>query len=117
MRWVAAMVADVHRLLLRGGVFLYPQDTRDLRQPGRLGLLHKVNPLAMIVEQAGGRASTGYERIGDVLPGNLQQQVPVILGSRDEVERIERYHSDYLNGEDKPFSSPLFATRTLFRVN
>ena len=117
MRWVAAMVADVHRILLRGGVFMYPQDTRDVRQPGRLGLLHKVNPLAMIVEQAGGRASTGYERIGDVLPGSLQQQVPVILGSRDEVERIERYHSDYLKGEDKPFSSPLFATRSLFRVN
>lgn len=117
MRWAATMVADVHRMLMRGGVFLYPRDTRDPDKPGRFPLLHKANPLAMIVEQAGGLASTGYERIGDQIPNDLHQQTPVILGSRDEVERINRYHSEYLNGEDKPFSSPLFGTRSLFRAD
>ena len=117
MRWVASMVADVHRILVRGGVFMYPRDTRDIKKPGRLQLLHQVNPMAMIVEQAGGLASTGYERIGNVTPTGLHQQVPAILGSRDEVERINRYHSEYLSGEDQPFSSPLFSTRNLFRAD
>ena len=116
MRWVAAMVADVHRIMIRGGVFMYPRDTRDLSKSGRLDLLHKISPLAMLVEQAGGLASTGYERIGDVLPERLHQEAPVILGSRHEVERINRYHVEYANGEDRPFSSPLFSTRTLFRA-
>jgi len=117
MRWAAAMVADVHRILMRGGVFMYPRDTKDLSKPGRLELIHKANPMAMLIEQAGGLASTGYERIGHLKPTSLHEQVPVILGSRDEVERIDRYHREYLSGEDKPFSSPLFATRTLFRTN
>ena len=117
MRWVASMVADVHRILVRGGVFMYPRDTRDMKKPGRLQLLHQVNPMAMIVEQAGGLASTGYERIGDVSPTGLHQQVPAILGSRNEVERINRYHTEYLNGDDQPFSSPLFSTRNLFRAD
>jgi fructose-1,6-bisphosphatase I/sedoheptulose-1,7-bisphosphatase len=116
MRWAAAMVADVHRILMRGGVFMYPCDTKDLGEPGRLELIHKANPMAMIVEQAGGLASTGYQRIGDVLPTSLHGKVPVILGSSDEVERINRYHREYASGEDKPFSSPLFGTRTLFRA-
>lgn len=116
MRWVAAMVADVHRILMRGGVFLYPRDTKDLSEPGRLGLIHKANPLAMLVEQAGGMASTGYQRISEVLPTRLHEKVPVILGSSDEVERIDRYHREYASGEDIPFSSPLFAKRTLFRA-
>ncbi len=116
MRWVASMVADVHRILMRGGVFMYPRDTKDLSRPGHLELLHRANPMAMIVEQADGLASTGYERIGDVIPTELHGQVPVILGSRDEVERIDRYHREYASGDDKPFSSPLFATRTLFRA-
>lgn len=115
MRWAATMVADIHRLLMRGGVFLYPCDSKDLSDPGRLTLLHKVNPMAMIIEQAGGMASTGYKRIADVIPENLHGHVPAILGSRDEIERINRYHTEYASGEDKPFSSPLFATRTLFR--
>ena len=117
MRWAAAMVADVHRILMRGGVFMYPRDTKDLSKPGRLELIHKANPMAMIIEQAGGLASTGYQRIGKLTPTSLHEQVPVILGSRDEVERIDRYHREYLSGEDKPFSSPLFGTRTLFRTN
>jgi len=71
--------------------------------------------MAMLVEQAGGLASTGYEMIRDVQPTSLHQQVPVILGSREEVERIDRYHREYASGEDKPFSSPLFAERNLFR--
>ena len=73
--------------------------------------------MAMVVEQAGGLASTGYKRICDIVPTSLHQQVPGILGSRDEVERIDRYHVDFLNGDDKPFKSPLFSTRTLFRAD
>lgn len=117
MRWAAATVANVHRILMRGGIFMTPRDTRDLNNPDRLSLLHKANPMAMIVEQAGGLASTGYKRICDIVPTSLHQQVPVILGSRDEVERIDRYHVDFLNGDDKPFKSPLFSTRTLFRAD
>jgi len=116
MRWVASMVADVHRLLMRGGVFMYPRDTKDMDKHGYLEHIHRANPMSMIVEQAGGLASTGYERIGDLVPTSLHEQVPVILGSREEVELIDRYHREYLSGEDKPFSSPLFATRTLFRA-
>jgi fructose-1,6-bisphosphatase len=117
MRWAAATVANVHRILMRGGIFMTPRDTRDLNNPDRLSLLHKANPMAMVVEQAGGLASTGYKRICDIVPTSLHQQVPVILGSRDEVERIDRYHVDFLNGDDKPFKSPLFSTRTLFRAD
>lgn len=117
MRWAAAMVADVHRILMRGGIFLYPRDTREPGMPGRTDLLHKANPMAMIIEQAGGLASTGYERISTIIPQALHQRTPIILGSRAEVERIDRYHAEYANGEDKPFSSPLFSTRSLFRTN
>lgn len=115
MRWAAAMVADVHRILMRGGVFLYPRDSRNPELPERTDLLHKANPMAMLVEQAGGMASTGYGRIADIQPTGLHQRTPVILGSRSEIERIERYHAEHLNGEDKPFTSPLFGTRSLFR--
>ena len=115
MRWAAATVADVHRILMRGGVFLHPLDSRDPEHPGRTDLLHKANPLAMLIEQGGGMASTGYGRISDIVPIGLRQRTPVILGSRAEIELIERYHAEYLKGEDKPFSSPLFGTRTLFR--
>jgi fructose-1,6-bisphosphatase I/sedoheptulose-1,7-bisphosphatase len=117
MRWAAAMVADIHRLLMRGGVFLYPHDTRDASASGRTDLLHKANPIAMVIEQAGGLASTGQERIQEIVPRSLHARTPLILGSRAEIERIEQYHSEYLSGEDKPFSSPLFSTRSLFRSN
>jgi fructose-1,6-bisphosphatase I/sedoheptulose-1,7-bisphosphatase/fructose-1,6-bisphosphatase I len=116
MRWIASMVAEVHRILVRGGVFLYPKDNKDPTKPGRLRLMYEANPMAMIVEQAGGLASTGRVRLRDVAPTALHQRVPVILGSRNEVERIERYHAEFDAGTDKPYSSPLFGNRSLFRA-
>ncbi len=92
MRWVASMVAEVHRILTRGGIFMYPRDTKDPAKPGKLRLLYEANPMALIVEQAGGAASTGYERILDIQPADLHQRVPVILGSRHEVETVVSYH-------------------------
>jgi len=92
MRWVASMVAEVHRILTRGGVFLYPKDTKDASKAGKLRLLYEANPMSFIVEQAGGVSSSGYERIMDIKPSGLHQRVPVILGSKNEVDRIVRYH-------------------------
>jgi fructose-1,6-bisphosphatase len=115
MRWIASMVAEVHRILMRGGVFMYPKDTRDPGQPGRLRLLYEANPIGLVIEQAGGLASTGRGRILEVPPTDLHQRVPVILGSKNEVARIERYHLEYDRGEDQPFVSPLFNERSLFR--
>lgn len=94
MRWVASMVADVHRILTRGGVFMYPIDNKNRDKGGKLRLMYEANPMAFIVEQAGGAASTGYERILDLNPEKLHQRVPVILGSRNEVERIVSYHKE-----------------------
>jgi fructose-1,6-bisphosphatase I len=94
MRWVASMVADVHRILTRGGVFMYPVDDKCRAQGGKLRLMYEANPMAMIVEQAGGAATTGHERIMDIQPHKLHQRVPVILGSRNEVERVSRYHAE-----------------------
>jgi fructose-1,6-bisphosphatase len=115
MRWIASMVAEVHRILMRGGLFMYPKDTKDPAKPGRLRLLYEANPMAMLIEQAGGAASTGRGRILEVPPTALHQRVPVILGSKNEVERLARYHAEYDRGEDQPFSSPLFNTRSLYR--
>ena len=92
MRWVASMVADVHRILLRGGVYLYPQDNKLPMKAGRLRLLYEANPMSFIVEQAGGKSSTGRARIMDVQPTDIHQRIPVILGSREEVSLIEEYH-------------------------
>jgi fructose-1,6-bisphosphatase len=114
MRWIASMVAEVHRILMRGGVFMYPRDTKDASKPGRLRLLYEANPIAMLIEQAGGAASTGRGRLLDVQPEGLHQRVPVILGSREEVERIDRYHAEFDAGTDRPFASPLFNERSLF---
>ena len=114
MRWIASMVAEVHRILMRGGLFMYPRDTKDPAKPGRLRLLYEANPMAWLVEQAGGAASTGRERLLEVEPSALHQRVPVILGSRHEVERLARYHAAYDRGEDVPFSSPLFKERSLY---
>ena len=111
MRWIASMVAEVHRILNRGGIFMYPRDTKDASKPGRLRLLYEANPMAFIVEQAGGLASTGRERILDMLPKTLHQRVPVILGSKNEVERLVSYHQDTAPEE---FKSPLFNVRNLF---
>src|SRR5580658_7384477 len=115
MRWIASMVAEVHRILLRGGVFMYPKDTKDLGKPGRLRLLYEANPITLLVEQAGGRATTGREHILDVMPDSLHQRVPLILGSYNEVQRIERYHREHACGADRPYSSPLFNERSMFR--
>ena len=94
MRWVASMVADVHRILCRGGIFIYPLDAKTTQQGGKLRLMYEANPMAMIVEQAGGAATTGRERILDIVPSKLHQRVPVFLGSHNEVERATRYHRD-----------------------
>lgn len=93
MRWTASMVADVHRILTRGGVFLYPQDAGNTRSGGKLRLMYEANPMGMIVENAGGSASTGFSRILDIVPASPHQRVPVILGSTQEVERICSYHA------------------------
>jgi fructose-1,6-bisphosphatase I len=92
MRWVASMVADVHRILTRGGIFIYPLDSKTVQQGGKLRLMYEANPMAMIVEQAGGAATTGRRRILDVVPEKLHQRVPVFLGSKNEVEVVTRYH-------------------------
>ncbi len=113
MRWIASMVAEAHRILMRGGVFLYPRDSKDPARPGRLRLLYEANPIAFIMEQAGGRASTGRQPIMAVQPGSLHQRIGVIFGSRNEVERIERYHNTP-QAVDLP--NPLFNERSLFRV-
>jgi len=94
MRWIASMVADVHRILNRGGVFMYPADLRDPSQPGKLRLMYEANPMAMIVEQAGGAATDGVNRIMEIAPSKLHQRVPVFLGSREEVELVTRYHAE-----------------------
>ena len=94
MRWVASMVADVHRILTRGGVFMYPLDSKTKDKGGKLRLMYEANPMSFIVEQAGGAASTGRERILDIKPGKLHQRVPVIMGSKNEVERVAAYHRE-----------------------
>ncbi len=94
MRWVASMVAEVYRILTRGGIFIYSKDTRDLSKSGKLRLMYEANPMAYIVEQAGGQCSTGRERMLDIVPNAIHQRVPVILGSKNEVERVVSYHLD-----------------------
>jgi fructose-1,6-bisphosphatase I len=94
MRWIASMVADVHRILTRGGVFMYPWDKREPQKAGKLRLMYEANPMAMLVEQAGGAATNGEIRILDVQPEKLHQRVSVILGSKNEVERVTRYHRE-----------------------
>jgi len=112
MRWIASMVAEAHRILLRGGVFLYPRDNKDPSKPGRLRLLYEANPVGFLIEQAGGRASTGREPMLDVAPTSLHQRIGLIFGSKNEVERIERYHHEPVSAAS---TEPLFAVRGLFR--
>ena len=92
MRWVASMVADVHRIMTRGGIFMYPRDRREPDKHGKLRLMYEANPMAFLVEQAGGAATNGHQRILDITPEQLHQRVSVILGSREEVERVTAYH-------------------------
>ena len=111
-RWIASMVAEAHRILMRGGVFLYPRDSRESGRNGRLRLMYEANPIALLIEQAGGRASTGRQPMLGVKPTALHQRVGLIFGSKNEVERIERYHHDPATRES---GAPLFAERSLFR--
>ena len=93
MRWVGSMVSDVHRILSRGGVFLYPWDQREPDKPGKLRLMYEANPMAFIIEQAGGAATNGHERILDLVPTKLHERVAVVLGSKNEVDRVTSYHA------------------------
>jgi fructose-1,6-bisphosphatase len=114
MRWIASLVAEAFRILSRGGVFLYPYGSRDPGRPERLSLMHQGSAIAFIVEQADGLASSGRGRLMDVQPTDLHQRVPVIFGSRAEVELIERYHHEDAEPIAEDFS--LFNTRSLFRA-
>ena len=113
MRWVASLVAETHRILTRGGVFLYPRDRKDPSKPGRLRLLYEANPIGMLIEQAGGRASTGMLPVLEVEPESLHQRIGFVFGSSDEVERIERYHAEPLFANET-HELPLFHSRGLF---
>lgn len=92
MRWIASMVADVHRLLMRGGIFMYPWDAREPSKPGKLRLMYEANPMSMLVEQAGGMATDGRRRILDIEPSALHERVSVVIGSKNEVARVTQYH-------------------------
>jgi fructose-1,6-bisphosphatase I/sedoheptulose-1,7-bisphosphatase len=113
MRWIASLVAEAHRILMRGGVFLYPRDEREATRNGRLRLLYEASPIAMVIEQAGGRASTGMERLLEVAPRSLHQRTGFVFGAANEVERIELYHRDY---NRRAYDAPLFGQRGLFRA-
>lgn len=114
IRWIASMVAEVHRILIRGGVFVHTSEAAATASAALPHLLCAANPMAMLVEKAGGCASTGQARICDVAPETIGQRVPVILGSRAEVERIEAYYREHALGLDLPFTSPLLRERSLF---
>lgn len=114
MRWIASMVAEAHRILMRGGVFLHPRDTKDPSKQGRLGLLYEANPIGFIIEQADGRASTGRLPMLNVQPSSLQQRIGLVFGSKNEVERIERYHAEPVHSD---LIDPLFNERGLFRTH
>jgi fructose-1,6-bisphosphatase I/sedoheptulose-1,7-bisphosphatase len=111
MRWIASMVAEAHRILMRGGVFMYPRDTKDPTKAGRLRLLYEANPIGFLIEQAGGRASTGHQAALKVQPRDLHQRIGLVFGSRNEVERIERYHAE---PQPLQWHNPLFVERSLF---
>ncbi|MCW9033598.1 MAG: class 1 fructose-bisphosphatase [Rhodospirillales bacterium] len=113
MRWVASLVAECHRILSRGGIFLYPGDQRKGYSEGRLRLVYEANPIAWLVEQAGGEASTGHMRIMDIQPTDIHQRTPFIFGSKEEVDRLALSYEDDHAVND---TSPLFATRGLFRA-
>ena len=95
MRWIASMVADVHRILMRGGVYLYPKDNKTPLKAGRLRLLYELNPMSWVIEQAGGKSSTGRERVLELVPTEIHQRAPIIIGSKNEVERINLHYQDF----------------------
>lgn len=94
MRWVAAMVGDVHRILVRGGVFSYPFDTKHADKPGKLRLMYEANPMSLLIEQAGGLATDAVNRILDIEPTSIHQRVPVVLGAKNEVEYVKKLHDE-----------------------
>ena len=112
MRWIGSLVADCYRILTRGGVFLYPGDQRKGYQKGRLRLVYEANPVAMVVEQAGGLATDGTRRILDIEPEDLHARTPLVFGSKQEVEHVGRYMEDPSAMAER---SPLFGKRSLFR--
>ena len=112
MRWIASLVAEASRVLSRGGVFLYPCDNRRGYAAGRLRLVYEANPIAMVIEQAGGRATDGTRRILDIPPVDLHQRTGLVFGSADEVATVAFYESNPQTAED----SPLFGYRGLFRA-
>jgi fructose-1,6-bisphosphatase I/sedoheptulose-1,7-bisphosphatase len=114
MRWIASLVAETHRILMRGGVFMYPRDRKDLSKAGRLRLLYEANPIGFLIEQAGGRASTGHQPVLEVQPQAAHERIGFVFGARNEVERIERYHRDHNEFE---YDAPLFGTRGLFTTH
>jgi fructose-1,6-bisphosphatase I/sedoheptulose-1,7-bisphosphatase len=116
MRWNGALVAELHRVLVRGGVFLYPFDNRLPKRKGRLRLLYEVNPCAMLAEAAGGAASSGRGRILEIVPQEVHERAPLIFGAPAEVARLEAHHSDFDRGVPLVFQNPLFRDRTLFRT-
>jgi len=111
MRWVGAVVGDVYRILMRGGVYLYPEDSREGYEHGRLRLLYEANPIALLIEQAGGAAIDGFQRILEITPASIHVRTPLIFGSKDKVDRIALYYRDGGGGQ----SAPLFAKRSLLR--
>jgi fructose-1,6-bisphosphatase I/sedoheptulose-1,7-bisphosphatase len=113
MRWIASLVAETHRILMRGGMFLYPRDSRDPAKPGRLRLLYEANPISFVIEQAGGSASTGLQRVLEVRPESLHQRIGLMFGARNEVARLEQYHRDH---NQREYDAPLFGARGLFRT-
>jgi len=113
MRWTGSPVADIFRILTRGGIYLYPSDRRKGFHKGRIRLIYEANPFAWVIEQAGGRASTGRERVLDVVPSTLHEKTPLICGAREEVDRVMRI---YTGQEFKGERSPLFGRRGLFRA-
>jgi fructose-1,6-bisphosphatase I/sedoheptulose-1,7-bisphosphatase len=113
MRWIASMVAEAHRILTRGGVFMYPRDTKDPSKPGRLRLMYECNPIGMLIEQAGGRASTGEVPVLEVVPTAPHQRIGFVFGSKQEVERIERYHKEAPPAPER--DAPLFNLRGMLR--
>ena len=113
MRWIASLVAETHRILMRGGVFMYPRDTKDPSLPGRLRLLYEASPISMLIEQAGGLASTGRRRLLEVQPQALHERIGFVFGSAEEVALIEAYHREEPLDD---YKSPLFGRRGLFAV-
>lgn len=118
MRWVASLVAEAHRILTRGGVFMYPRDSKDPGKEGRLRLLYEANPIGFLIEQAGGLATTGRERVLEVKPTDLHQRIGLIFGSREEVERIIRYHAEQTDEPEESAErwNPLYGLRGLFHA-